>query len=199
VPPALWERCLYQGQLYSLPLDTHPFIALYNLDIADKAGLVGSDGQMTAITSTQQFLEVGTKLAEVTKQVGISFGYVLDTGQAWRLFWGLYGQTGGSYTFQPGQPAQWDMDKAIEVITFITKVLDDKICPRDLDYAGAISYFTSGASGMILSGEWETPGSRRASSTSALPPCRRCSGSRPAMPTRTRSSCRCDRPRTTCG
>ncbi len=158
VPPALWERCLYQGQLYSLPLDTHPFIALYNLDIADKAGLVGSDGQMTAITSTQQFLEVGTKLAEVTKQVGISFGYVLDTGQAWRLFWGLYGQTGGSYTFQPGQPAQWDMDKAIEVITFITKVLDDKICPRDLDYAGAISYFTSGASGMILSGEWETPG-----------------------------------------
>lgn len=158
VSPALWERCLYQGQLYSLPLDTHPFVAFYNLDIADKAGLVGTNGQMTEITSTQQFLEVGTKLAEVTKQVGISFGYVLDTAQAWRLFWGLYGQTGGKYTFQPGQAAQWDMDKAIEVITFITKILNDKICPKDLDYAGAISYFTSGASGMILSGEWETPG-----------------------------------------
>ncbi len=158
VTPALWERCLYQGQLYSLPLDTHPFIAFYNLDIAEKAGLLGTDGQMKPIESTDQFLETGRKLAEVTKQVGISYGYVLDTAQAWRLFWGFYGQAGGKYSFQPGQKAEWDTDKAIEVITFIVKMLDGKVCANGLDYPGAIAYFTSGASGMILSGEWEIPG-----------------------------------------
>lgn len=158
VAPALWERCLYQGQLYSLPLDTHPFIAYYNLEIAEKAGLLGTDGQMAEIKSQEQFLQVGTKLAEVTKQVGISYGFVLDTAQAWRLFWGFYGQTGGKYSFQPGQKAEWDTDKAIQVITFIAKMLDGKVCSNNLDYPGAIAYFTSGASGMILSGEWETPG-----------------------------------------
>jgi multiple sugar transport system substrate-binding protein len=157
VAPALWERCLYQGQLYSLPLDTHPFIAYYNLEIAEKAGLLGTDGQMKAIESTDQFLDAGRKLAEVTKQVGISFGFVLDAAQAWRLFWGFYGQTGGKYSFQPGQKAEWDNDKAIQVITFIAKMLDGKIAAKEVDYPGAISYFTSGASGMILSGEWETP------------------------------------------
>lgn len=160
--PALWERCLYQGQLYSLPLDTHPFIAFYNLDTAEKAGLLSPDGQMAELKSPEQFLEAGAKLAEVTKQAGISFGYVLDTAQAWRLFWGFYGQTGGKYSFQPGQKADWDMDKAIEVITFVHKMLDGKIAPNTLDYAGAISYFTSGASGMILSGEWETPAFKKA-------------------------------------
>lgn len=162
IAPALWERCLYQDQLYSLPLDTHPFVAYYNLDIAEKAGLLATDGTVTPIESTDQFLEAGTKMAEVTGKAGISFGYVLDTAQAWRLFWGLYGQTGGAYTFDSGHSAQWDSDKAIEVITFITKMLDGKICPKTLDYPGAISYFTGGATGMILSGEWETPAFKEA-------------------------------------
>ncbi len=162
IAPALWERCLYQDQLYSLPLDTHPFVAFYNLDIADKAGMVSSDGTITPITSTEQFLAAGRKMAEVTGKNGISFGYVLDSAQAWRLFWGLYGQTGGAYTFDSGKKAQWDDDKATRVITFITTMLDGKIAPKTLDYPGAISYFTSGATGMILSGEWETPAFKEA-------------------------------------
>ncbi len=162
VSPALWKRCLYQGQLYSLPLDTHPFVAFYNLDIAEKAGMVATDGSITPITSTDQFLEAGTKMAEVTGKAGISYGYVLDPAQAWRLFWGLYGQTGGKYSFETGQSAQWDTDKAAQVITFITKMLDGKITPKTLDYPGAISYFTAGATGMILSGVWETPSFKKA-------------------------------------
>lgn len=103
-------------------------------------------------------LEVGRKLAEASGHGGISFGYLLDTAQCWRLFWGLYGQTGGKFSFESNQKAQWDEDKAAQVIGFIAKMLGDKANPGNLDYPGAISTFTSGATGMLLCGGWEMPG-----------------------------------------
>lgn len=106
--PAVWKRCHYDGQLFAVPLDTHPFIVFYDKDIAKKAGVLDSNGALSSITSAEAMLEVGSKLAEVTGKQGISFGHVLDSAQPWRLFWGLYGQTGGGYTIEVGAPAVID-------------------------------------------------------------------------------------------
>jgi multiple sugar transport system substrate-binding protein len=154
--PALWQRCLHEGEVYALPLDTHPFIAFVNLDIAEHAGLLGTDGRLAPITSTEQFVAAGRRLAEVTGDVGIGYGFLLDSAQCWRLFWGLYGQTGGGYRFS-GTTVEWHMDAAIEVIAFCSSLFDDRILSRSSDTQGAIAGFAAGRTGMLLAGEWEGP------------------------------------------
>ena len=155
--PAVWKSCHFEGQLYALPLDTHPFIAFYNKDIAESAGLLTADGTMTPIETPDAMIEAGTRMAAVTGAQGISFGHVLDTAQSWRLFWGLYAQTGGGYTMEVGNPATIDREKALGVIEFLVRLMDGTAMADNLNYSGAISAFTSGQTGMILSGEWELP------------------------------------------
>jgi multiple sugar transport system substrate-binding protein len=155
--PAVWERATYQGELYALPLDTHPFISFYNPKIAKQAGLLGSDGKMVSLDGVDTFLDAGREMAKVTGKTGMAFGYLLDTAQAWRLFWGLYGQTGAGYELVPGKAAQLDERAATEVIELMQSILDGKVAPANQDYAGAIASFTTGRSGLILSGEWELP------------------------------------------
>lgn len=154
---ALWESCLYEGELYALPLDTHPFIAIFDPEIAEKAGVLDGEGSI-AIDSPEAMAEVGAKLAEATGAQGISFGYLLDTAQAWRLFWGLFHQTGGEHRIEVGSPAELDIDAAASVISAINGWMDGTVMPADQDYGGALASFNSGRTGMILTGEWELSG-----------------------------------------
>ncbi|MEJ1114611.1 extracellular solute-binding protein [Paenarthrobacter sp. CCNWLY172] len=155
--PAVWERCFYNGKLFAVPMDTHPFILLYNKDLAVKAGIADSDGKLREISSPQALMEAASRMAVATGKQGLSFGHVLDSAQSWRLFWGFYNQTGGGYTMTAGQPAQIDKAKATEVLTFLKELLDGKMAVNNQTYHGAIADFTTGATGMIFSGEWELP------------------------------------------
>lgn len=159
--PALWESCTYDGELFALPLDTHPFIAFFDQAIAEEAGVLTSDGTVE-IGSPEQMQEVGAKLAEVTGAQGIAFGYLLDTAQAWRLFWGLFHQTGGEAQIEVGKKAALDIDAAASVISAVNSWMDGTVMPDNLDYGGALASFGSGRTGMILSGEWELGGFREA-------------------------------------
>jgi multiple sugar transport system substrate-binding protein len=154
---ALWESCTYEGELFALPLDTHPFLLMVNPDIADRAGVAEPDGSL-AIESPEQFFEIGTRLAEASGDHGVSFGYVLDTAQAWRLFWGLFHQAGGTYELEPGRPAVLDEDAAVRVIEAVTGWMDGTCMADNQDYTGALSAFNGGRSGAILSGVWELVG-----------------------------------------
>lgn len=156
---ALWTSCTYEGRLFALPLDTHPFIAFFNREIAEKARVLDTDGTIS-IGSAEQMHEVGTKLAEVTGAQGIAYGYLVDTAQAWRLFWGLFRQTGGQWTIEVGKKAELDVDAAATVIGAVHSWMDGTCMAPNLDYSGAISSFTAGRTGMILSGEWELNGFR---------------------------------------
>ncbi|ANY05504.1 hypothetical protein AFB00_03400 [Pseudonocardia sp. HH130630-07] len=154
---ALWSSATVDDHVYAIPLDTHPFVAFYNLDLAERAGLLGTDGRMPSIRSAEQFVEVNRKLAEVTGNIGCAFGFVNDKAQAWRLFWGLYNQTGGPYRFETGTAAEWDVDAAASVIAFVAGAMDDTVMSTTLDYDAGVSAFSAGRAGMTLSGEWEMP------------------------------------------
>jgi multiple sugar transport system substrate-binding protein len=155
--PAVWKSCQFEGRLYALPLDTHPFILFYNKDLAETAGLLTPDGTLKPLTSPEAVIDAATKMAGATGAQGISFGHVTDTGQSWRLFWGLYAQTGADYEMTVGSPASIDREKAREVIEFIVRLMDGTAMASTQNYPGAISAFTSGQTGMIFSGEWELP------------------------------------------
>ncbi len=154
---AVWSRTQFDGHTYAVPLDTHPFIVFYHQEPAKKAGLLTADGTLDAdaFSSPAGFLAAGKELAKASGKQGIAFGYVTDTAQCWRLFYGLYRQTGGRFELPAGGPAEVDEDRMAEVIAFMAKVVDGKVNPKSLDYASAIASFVNNQTAMILSGEWE--------------------------------------------
>ena len=154
---ALFTAGQYDGKQFAIPLDTHPFITFFDQDIADKAGILRSDGTLN-IDSPDAMYEAGVKMGEIVGGAGIAFGYLLDTAQAWRLFWGLYHQTGGEYSFDAGTKAEMDVDKAASVVAAIHHWMDGKCMAADQDYAGGLSAFDGGRNAMILSGVWELNG-----------------------------------------
>ncbi|GHH71563.1 ABC transporter substrate-binding protein [Streptomyces sulfonofaciens] len=157
--PAVWARAQSIGRTYAVPLDTHPFIVFFHPHPAAQAGLLTGDGalDLAAFNSPQGFLEAGRELAKASGKQGIAFGYVNDSAQAWRLFYGLYRQTGASLELPDGGPAEVDEDRMAEVIAFMAKITDGKANPRGLDYNAGLAGFVNGQAAMILSGEWELP------------------------------------------
>ncbi|MFD7155277.1 extracellular solute-binding protein [Kribbella sp. NPDC059898] len=153
-PARVWEKCHYDGKLYAIALDTHPFVLYYNTEHAEKAGVTEA---LHTLKSPEEFTEVATKLQQVTKKHGLSYGYLGDGSQMWRLFYTLYRQTGADMKLVPGQQAQVDKDAAVKTLTFIRSLLNDKIASRSGDGGTATSEFLHGESGMFLGGVWELP------------------------------------------
>ena len=157
--PAVWEKAQYDGQLYALPLDTHPYILFHNPEIVGDAGLAGPDGRLDvdAISGTDGFLDAGRALAEVTGESGVGWGYQRDPAGCWRMFWGLYSQNGGAYELTPGKPADLDVEAASEVFEFLQEMLDGTVAARNQDGNAASARFMSNRTGAMFAGEWDLP------------------------------------------
>jgi multiple sugar transport system substrate-binding protein len=153
-PPLVWDKCQYDGKLYAIALDTHPFVLYYNTDHAKKAGVTDA---LHAMRSPEDFTEIATKMQKVTGKHGLSYGYLGDGSQMWRLFYTFYRQTGADMKLVPGQPAQVDEAAAVKALTFIQSLLDDTIATRSGDGGTATSEFLHGESGMFFGGVWELP------------------------------------------
>ncbi|MBG6239241.1 multiple sugar transport system substrate-binding protein [Mycetocola sp. CAN_C7] len=156
-PPRIWEKGIIDGDLFSIALDAHPFIMMYNTDIAEQAGVLGDDGRLVEITSPEQFIEVASAMQAVTGKHGLSYGYLGDGAQMWRLFYTFYKQLGADMSLTPGEPAQIDKDAAITALDFIKQLLDGTVAATNGDYATAVAEFVNGESGLFFTGVWELP------------------------------------------
>ncbi|MGP9503230.1 extracellular solute-binding protein [Specibacter sp. AOP5-B1-6] len=155
--PRIWENSLQDGKLFSIALDSHPFILMYNTEVAQKAGALGPNGQLAAAMSPEGFKEMALEMAKVTGKHGLSYGYLADGAQMWRLFYTLYKQHGASMELVQGEKAQVDRDVAVTVLEYIHSLLDDNIAAASGDAGTAIAEFAAQDSGMLMSGVWELP------------------------------------------
>ncbi|ARQ67929.1 extracellular solute-binding protein [Streptomyces marincola] len=155
--PAIWQSARYDGEVYAIPLDTHPFIIFYDLDLADQAGLLDSDGQLVEMGSPEAMLEASTRLAAAHGSTGVLFGHVNDPSQNWRMFNALYAQTGSTFGLPDGGEPEVDIEAAARVIEFMQQLFDGTTNPNNLDYDGATAAFTGGRGASIMVGEWELP------------------------------------------
>lgn len=156
-PELVWEKGFSNDKLYSIALDVHPFILMYNRDIAEQAGVLGDDGKLPEITSPDQFLEVARAMKEVTGVHGVSYGYLNDGAQLWRLWYTFYKQHGADIELPEGGEMMIDEDAAVDSFGFIKTMLDDDIATSKGDYATAVAEFVGGDSGMLFTGVWELP------------------------------------------
>src|SRR5260370_14574062 len=91
--PAVWQRAQFNGKLYAIPLDTHPFVMYYNVDVCRKAGLLDSDNNLKPLQGPEALTDAFLRAQKVTGDVGLSLEVQGTT--VWRLFNGLYKQLGG--------------------------------------------------------------------------------------------------------
>jgi multiple sugar transport system substrate-binding protein len=160
--PRIWDKSQHGGQVFSIALDSHPFVMFYNTEVAGKAGVLAPGGQLQDVSSPQEFLSMAREMQKVTQSHGLSFGFLGSGSQMWRLFYTLYKQHGVDLELTPGQPMKVDRDAAIESLEFMASLFDDTIAAKSGDISTGIAEFARGGSGMLFSGVWELPTLKKA-------------------------------------
>ena len=155
--PAVWKAGFSGDQLFSVALDSHPFILLYNTDVAREAGALGPDDRLVEITSPEQFLEVANAMQAVTGKHGASWGYLNDGAQLWRMFYTFYKQQGADMELREGGTVEYDEEAAVTALEFMQQMTDGTVMAEASDIQSGIAEFVSGESGMLFTGVWEVP------------------------------------------
>jgi multiple sugar transport system substrate-binding protein len=151
-----WQAGLVDGKAYGIPIDTHPFVLFYNIDICRQAGLIEGENQLKKFDGEAGFADALEKVKQVTGQYGATHGINADYATPWRFFHSMYAQLGGEVLADNGTRLVFDDAKAKRVLEYMrTLTVEKKLFPGNIDYQGAIALFAEGQSGFHLNGEWE--------------------------------------------
>jgi multiple sugar transport system substrate-binding protein len=153
--PAVWKRGQFKGKQYAIPLDTHPFVLYYNLELAKKADLLGEDNRLRPLNGENEVLDAFSALKKASGQWGVVTE--IRGVSLWRLFLTLYGQQGGGPLFSAdGKQLTIDDAKSLRALEFMQQLgADRKVMPTDLDYPASVANFQNATTGSMLQGEWE--------------------------------------------
>ncbi|MGW8482996.1 extracellular solute-binding protein [Microbacterium sp. NPDC055903] len=154
-PTPIWEKGFVGEDMFSVALDAHPFVLMFNTDVCDAAGVLATDGTLKPVSSPEEWLDQLRTVAGSAEGHALSYGYLGDGAQMWRLFYGLYAQHGLEIELPAGGKADIDKDAAIEVLTLMQSLLDGEIAATQADYGTAVAEFATGKSGMFMTGVWE--------------------------------------------
>ncbi|GAA4184289.1 extracellular solute-binding protein [Gryllotalpicola kribbensis] len=155
---APWQAQKTNGHNIALPLDTHPLVMFYNLDVLGKAGLLGDDKQIVPLDSMEKFEAALASISKVTKGPAITVANVAgETATPWRVFTTLYNQHADATPFLSDNGSKltvnWDIFE--DVTSRIQSWVKKGWLNSGLDYGTAQSYMFTGKAGMYLEGEWE--------------------------------------------
>lgn len=154
-PKPIWEKSFVGKDMYSVALDAHPFVAMFNTDVCDAAGVLDSDGRLQQTASPDEFLEQLRAIGGQAESHALSYGYLGDGAQMWRLFYTFYSQHGAPMELPEGGKAVIDKDAAVESLSLMRTLLDGEIAQAQADYGSAVAEFATGKSGMLFTGVWE--------------------------------------------
>ncbi len=152
--PAVWQRAVYNGSIYAIPLDTHPFVMYYNTDICKKAGLLDASGNLKPLQGPTALIDAFQRAQKVTGYLGLA----VDTQDVtpWRMFYALYNQLGGEVLSPNGKAFVVNEAHAEQVLSFMQDLtITSKVASPTIDYGGAVAAFASSKAGFFWQGEWE--------------------------------------------
>jgi multiple sugar transport system substrate-binding protein len=152
-----WETQKVDGTSYAIPLDTHPFVLYYNVEVCDKAGLLNSDGSLKEIRGTDGWEEALQAAKEVTGAYGCSVATVSELATPWRWFQTLYSQREGNtpWLAEGGEKLTYNEELTLDTLNWMQKLTTSGLMPTTTDYAGSQTLMFTGQSGFYLQGEWE--------------------------------------------
>ncbi|MET8863012.1 extracellular solute-binding protein [Nonomuraea sp. NPDC004580] len=158
--PPIWERAHLDGVLYAIPLDAHPMVQYYNTDICEKAGLLGADGKLRPTTGVDELIAMLTKAKEAMggKPPLTMDALGLGTVGPWRVWYSLYGQSGGTLLTPDNTAIAVDDAKALDALRLMQRLGQEELCDPRTDYGASVAKFTNGEAAFLWNGDWEITG-----------------------------------------
>ncbi|MEK6309164.1 MAG: extracellular solute-binding protein [Curtobacterium sp.] len=152
-----WTAQKTDGKNICIPLDTHPFVLFYNVDVCQKAGLIDSDGKLKDLSGLENFEAALAAVSKVTGGVALNVANVSEIATPWRFFWTMYNQINGSTPFisDGGSKLTVNEDNYTKVTTMTEKWVKNGWLNKGLDYATAETLMFTGKAGFFMQGEWE--------------------------------------------
>jgi multiple sugar transport system substrate-binding protein len=159
--PAAWHKATVDGTVYAIPLDTHPFVLFYNVELAKKAGLLNAAGDnLKPMKGTSDFIDA----VKAMKAAGASYGVVMsitaDPSTAWRYFSMIYSGLAGPVVTGSGTRIDINDEAMRETFAFMQSLTAGGLMPKSLTGSGANALFSTGKAGFLFDGEWQIPSYR---------------------------------------
>ncbi|MET7472890.1 extracellular solute-binding protein [Streptomyces sp. NPDC005648] len=154
--PGLWRRGVIDGKLYALPLDVHVQLCFYRKDVLRKAGLLGADGRIVPITSTDDWFGVLKEARKATRKGLQTIGlWINDQNFQWWFFVAFYTQLGGTWFDDARTRVTFDTDKATQVLEFLRRHVTDGYADPAKGSVGSEQFING--SPFAWEGNWSVP------------------------------------------
>ena len=147
------EAATFNGDLYAIPIDTHPLVLYYNETVLREAGLEDDNGDVLVPTTWDELIEYGIQIREETGRHGVGYAGT-DAAFGERSFIAVYHQLGGQlYNPQTGR-LELDEQLATETYQQLMRVFDEGLTEGPADYEETNSLFMADDMGFLLNGVW---------------------------------------------
>lgn len=157
--PAAWKKATVNGTVYAVPLDTHPFVLFYNVDLARKAGLVNSAGDgLKPINGRDDFVAALKAMKEAGGRYGAVMSITADPATTWRWFMTLYSGLAGPIVEDQGTRVTIDREALEETFAFMQSLTgSERLMPANATGTTTATLFGQGNVGFLFEGEWQIP------------------------------------------
>ena len=158
--PAAWSKATVHGQVYAVPLDTHPFLMFYNVALAKKAGLLNAAGDnLKPMHGRDDFVNA---LKAMKQASGGKYGAIsantADPATTWRLFMTLYSGLAGPIVSDAGTRVSVDDAALEETFAFMQSLTGSLgLMPGNATDTTVGTLFGQGNVGFLFDGEWQIP------------------------------------------
>ncbi|PNR97244.1 ABC transporter substrate-binding protein [Petrotoga sp. 9PWA.NaAc.5.4] len=144
------QAATFSGQIYALPLDTHPLVLYYNKSVLREAGLVDSKGEVLLPKTFEEFYNFCKQIKEKTGKYGMVIEDANGLGE--RLWLTIYRNLGGKLEDSDGN---FFIDKTIAEKTYkeILKFYEEGLTTY-VNYDTARALLISGQAGFNFDGVW---------------------------------------------
>ncbi len=157
--PAAWSKATVDGKVYAVPLDTHPFVMYYNVDMAKKAGLLNAAGNnLKALSGRDDFVNALKAMKSVGGKYGAVSANTADPATAWRFFMTLYSGVAGPIVSDLGTRVTIDPTALEETFAFMQSLTGSLgLMPANATDTTVGTLFGGGQVGFLFDGVWQLP------------------------------------------
>jgi len=148
------SACKFNGKIYSVPMDVHPFIMYYNKDLLAKAGVTKVPGTLPELFAAAKAIQ------EKTGAIGIAADNTTATYKAYtltRMFMSFLMQQGFTTLDASNKKANFNNEAGVKAYQAISDIMNKNgLTPKGLDYDSSVADFKLGKAGFHFNGVWVT-------------------------------------------
>ncbi|MGO2234868.1 sugar ABC transporter substrate-binding protein [Marinomonas sp. UCMA 3892] len=137
--------------IYALPFDNWTMLFHVNNNLMRQAGLLKKDGTPILPTSREELFSQGKQFQEATGKPYLIQVSANETASFARMFYTLMMQQNSTF-FDDPRKIDLTGEDAKKTLTFMKDMLN--VTAKNLDYAAAVSGFSSGDAGISVNGTW---------------------------------------------